>query len=107
MTWRPAPGGDLGSPRRLGKSLDRVARALGVPRGNALALVFEQWADIVGTELASHSRPVSLAEGTLLVATDHPARASELRFRGQGLVRQIELVAGEGIVSRVEVRVRR
>lgn len=107
MTWTPADSGEAGSPRPLTESLDRVARALGVPRGDALAVVFDQWAEIVGDEMARHSRPLSLTRGTLLVAADHPARASALRFQGEGLLRQVELVAGEGIVSRVEVRVRR
>lgn len=103
--WQPLPG-QVPDPRRVGDSLDRVAAAMGVPRASTLSGVFASWADLVGESVAQHARPASLRDGTLVVAVDEPAWATQLRWLEADLVARLEDVLGPGQVARIEVRVR-
>ena len=98
---------DPPEPKSLKSSLDRVARSLGGPDAGSLSGVFGQWADIVGPQLAAHARPVSLSKGVLVVAVTEPAWATQLTYLEGELVGRFREVLGEGVVERVEVRVRR
>ena len=101
MGWRPLPGEGDAEPRRLAESLDEVTRCLGAPM---VALV-TRWPEVAGAA-APHCRPVGLAGGTLTVAVDQPARATDVRYRGADLLRRVGEVVGPGVVERLEVRVR-
>ena len=98
--------GDPPDPRPLGASLDRVARGLGGAGAEALGGLFGHWADIVGPQLATHARPLSLRAGVLVVAADEPGWATQLRYLETDLLRRLAEALGEGVVKRVEVRVR-
>ena len=108
MTWRPLPSESdpASGPRPLRHSLDRVARSLGAPEATVLAAVFGRWEDIVGPAVAAHSRPVSLVEGTLVVAVDQPGWATQLTYLESDLRRRIGEVSGTDVVRRVRVSVR-
>jgi predicted nucleic acid-binding Zn ribbon protein len=98
---------DPPEPQSLKASLDRVARSLGGPDAGSLSGVFGQWADIVGPQLAAHARPLSLSSGVLIVAVTEPAWATELTYLNSELLRRFGEALGEGVVQRVEVRLRR
>jgi len=98
---------DPPEPKSLKASLDRVARSLGGPDAGSLSGVFGQWADIVGPQLAAHARPLSLSSGVLIVAVTEPAWATELTYLNSELLRRFGEALGEGVVQRVEVRLRR
>jgi predicted nucleic acid-binding Zn ribbon protein len=98
---------DPPEPKSLKASLDRVARTLGGPDAGSLSGVFGHWADIVGPQLAAHARPLSLSSGVLVVAVSEPAWATQLTYLESELVGRFREVLGEGVVQRVEVRVRR
>jgi predicted nucleic acid-binding Zn ribbon protein len=70
-------------------------------------LVFGGWADAVGPQVAAHARPVSLAEGTLVVAVDEPAWATQIRFLTGDILRRLAELAGSEAVVAIEIRVRR
>jgi predicted nucleic acid-binding Zn ribbon protein len=106
MTWRPLPrpsGEDR--PHELAKSLDQVARSIGAPPADALAIVFSRWEDVVGAGIAAHSRPISLRQSTLVVSVDHPAWATQLRYLGSSILGRITEAVGHEVASRLEVRV--
>jgi predicted nucleic acid-binding Zn ribbon protein len=102
--WSPLPGGRP-EPRKVGDSLDRVAASLGVPHASTLSGVFASWPEMVGEAVATHSRPLSLRDGTLVVAVDDPAWATQLRWLEADLVARLVEVLGDGEVARIEVRV--
>jgi predicted nucleic acid-binding Zn ribbon protein len=56
--------------------------------------VFSGWEGIVGGEIAAHCRPVSLHDGVLVLAVDHPAWANQLRFMTAELLTRITEAAG-------------
>ncbi|MBV8161711.1 MAG: DUF721 domain-containing protein [Acidimicrobiia bacterium] len=98
---------DPRGPRPLKASLDQVSRHLGGPEAGALSGLFARWADIVGSQLAAHARPVSLASGVLVVAVTEPAWATQLTYLEAELVGRFRDALGDGVVERVEVRLRR
>ncbi len=69
--------------------------------------VFGAWDDLVGDEVAAHARPVSLDAGCLLVAVDAPVWATKVRYGQSSLLRRCAESLGEGVVTRLEVTVKR
>lgn len=106
MPWEPLPGDRADEPAPIGTSLDRVLRGLGAPKAEAVGSVFERWPELVGEQIASHCRPVSLRSGTLTVAVRDPAWATEFRFLESRLLERLAAVLGPGEVTALEVRVR-
>jgi len=98
---------DPPDPRPLKASLDRVARSLGGPDSGSLSGLFGRWADIVGSDLAAHARPLSLSAGVLVVAVTEPAWATQLTYLEAELLGRFREALGEGVVAHVEVRLRR
>ena len=105
-TWVPSgqPPSER-EPRRVSDSLDRITRRLGGPSADTATTVFSRWADLVGADIAAHARPVSLRDATLVLAVDHPAWATQLRYMTADLLGRIEAVAGTGAVTHIQVRV--
>jgi predicted nucleic acid-binding Zn ribbon protein len=98
---------DSPNPRPIKASLDRVARSLGGPDASSLSGLFGHWADIVGPQLAAHARPLSLARGVLVVGVTEPGWATELTYLESELLGRFRDALGDGVVERVEVRLRR
>ena len=98
---------DPAEPRSIKASLDKVARSLGGPDATKLSGLFGRWAEIVGPQLAAHARPLSLSAGVLRVAVTEPAWATQLTFLEGELLGRFQEALGDGVVERVEVRVRR
>lgn len=104
--WRPLPDAGGSDPRPLQDSLDVFAARVGVPR-SVLRTVFGRWEDVVGAELAAHTRPVRLADDVLVVAVDDPAWAAQVRWLGDDLLARLAEAVGEPVAQRLEVRVAR
>ena len=105
--WRPLPGPPV-APTRVGDSLDRVLRHLGVPSTVAgVEVVFERWPEVVGEAMAARTRPLTIDGETLVVSCDEPALATHVRFLEPQLLSRLRELAGERRVTRVEVRVQR
>jgi hypothetical protein len=107
MPWEPLPTRDGGQdPKPVGTGLDRVVRGLGGPSSETVSGVFGRWAEIVGEQIAAHTRPLAVRGGALQVAVDDPAWAPELRFLEARILERLETVLGTTEVDRIEVRVR-
>jgi predicted nucleic acid-binding Zn ribbon protein len=70
----------------------------------ATGSVFGRWAEIVGPDLAAHTKPETLADGELIVTADSTAWATQLRLLAGQLVRRLNVELGDGAVRRVKVR---
>jgi predicted nucleic acid-binding Zn ribbon protein len=70
----------------------------------AMGSVFGRWADIVGPDLAAHTRPDSFADGELAVIADSTAWATQVRLLAPMLVKRLNEEVGDGSVRRVKVR---
>jgi predicted nucleic acid-binding Zn ribbon protein len=93
-------------PRPIGEGLDRVLRGLGNPGVNAVRTVFSDWENLVGPETALHAKPVSLDARCLLVVVDESGWATRFRYEQAGLLARFAAELGEGVVTRIDVRVR-
>jgi predicted nucleic acid-binding Zn ribbon protein len=108
VPWKPLPTGDGhdGEPARVGRGLDRLMKHLGGPSAQTVEGVFARWPEIVGEQVATHTRPLSLRDGALVVAVDDPAWATELRFLEAEILARVRDVLAAEDVERLEVRVR-
>jgi predicted nucleic acid-binding Zn ribbon protein len=107
MPWEPLPTQDgPAGPQQVGKGLDRLVRGLGGPSAQAVGAVFGRWAEIVGEQIAAHTRPLAMRDGALQVGVDDPAWAPELRFLEPQILSRLHEVLGPVDVDRIEVRVR-
>lgn len=70
----------------------------------AMGSVFGRWPQIVGADLAAHTRPDRFTEGELLVIADSTAWATQVRLLAGTLVRRLNSELGEGTVTKVKVR---
>jgi len=106
MPWEPLPTGRGSEPAPLGAALDRIAKGLGVPSADALTQLFAGWEDIVGPDVAAHTRPMAVKADTLVVAVDDPAWATQLRSLESLILEQVHARIGSEAIQRLAVRVR-
>ena len=107
MPWEPLPTRDgRDEPERVASGLDRVVRRMGGTSAETVGGVFARWPEIVGEQIAGHTRPLAVRSGALQVGVDDPAWAPELRFLETRIVERLRAVLGTDDVDRIEVRVR-
>ncbi|MCU1496197.1 MAG: hypothetical protein JWM47_150 [Acidimicrobiales bacterium] len=108
MPWSPLPtrdGTGGPEPKPLSAALDAVMAGLGGPTVEAIVVIHEQWADIVGAEVAPHSKPLGVEGGHLKISVDGPGWASHLRWSEGEIVARLAALIGPGQVSSVGIRV--
>lgn len=91
-------------PDRLSAAIEGLIDARGWQEASVSGSVSGRWAQIVGADLAAHTRPDGLADGELTVTADSTAWATQVRLLAAELVRRINADLGEGAVTRVKVR---
>ena len=62
-----------------------------------------RWPQIVGTDVAAHSTPVSFADGILTVRADSTAWATQLRLMSSSILGRLEAEVGKEAVSELRV----
>ena len=105
-TWQPStpPRGEQ-DPKKLSELLDRTTKRLGGPSSGTTSAVFSRWEQVVGPDIAGHARPVSLHRGALVLAVDHPAWATQLRYMTSELLTRVGEATGGSEVSEIQIRV--
>lgn len=63
-----------------------------------------RWREIVGDEIASHSRAVDLTDGILVLEADHGAWRQELTMLVPMIIQKFNAMFGEGTVTDVQWR---
>lgn len=91
MSFRPGGGG----PRRKGRFQpvgDLVGQVLGDLGLEGVALahrIGEQWAEIVGPQIAAHCRPLGIRGGVLELQVDSPVWSQQLQLRKPELLSKL------------------
>lgn len=98
----PRPRRD--DPQPLTAAVGGLLSARGWRQRAAVGTVFGNWAEIVGPELAAHTRPESFDEGELVIAADSTAWATQVRLLSPQLLRRLAAELGAGTVTKVRVR---
>ena len=72
---------------RLGDVLRRWIAESGDAAG--VSGLFQGWGDVVGPDLAAHTRPIEVERGRLIVAADHPGWVQLLRTQERAILRRL------------------
>jgi predicted nucleic acid-binding Zn ribbon protein len=91
-------------PQPLRSAIDGLLTDRGWGRAVAAGSVFGRWEQIVGPDVAAHTRPERFSDGELLVIADSTAWATQVRLLAGPLVRRLNEEIGDGSVRRVVVR---
>jgi predicted nucleic acid-binding Zn ribbon protein len=91
-------------PDRLSAAIEGLIDTRGWQEATVSGSVSGRWAQIVGADLAAHTRPDGLADGELTVTADSTAWATQVRLLAAQLVRRLNADLGEGAVQKVKVR---
>jgi len=91
-------------PQPLSAALGGLLSARGWRERAAVGSVFGSWDQIVGPDLAAHTRPEAFDDGELVVAADSTAWATQLRLLAPQLLRRLADELGPGTVRKVRVR---
>lgn len=67
--------------------------------------IHARWEDLVGAQIAAHTRPVRLHGGVLVLAVDSPAWATQLRYLGPRIMAALNDDLGAGTVTRLTIQV--
>ncbi len=93
---------DGDSPERLADLLSQFLRKRGMDARIKQAAVLDEWATLVGPDVAAVTRPLSISEdGTLFVAVRTPAWMSELSMMERDVLASINRITPERPIHRV------
>lgn len=97
------PGG--ADPLPLSSVVDELLAERGWDHRVAVATVFARWPEIVGSELAAHTRPESCTDEELVVVADSAAWATQVRLLSGDLQRRVREELGDSAApERVRVQ---
>lgn len=97
---------DERDPQSLSDSVDTLTQVAGWRSRLAVAGLTVRWAEVVGADVARHSRLAGFdtRTGDVLVIADSPAWASALRMCTATILARIGEEAGEGVVTTLTIR---
>jgi len=103
---RPRRGGRTrrDDPQPLSTALDGLLADQGWQMAAAVGSVFGRWDQLVGPDVAAHTRPERFSDGELVVIADSAAWATQVRLLTSALLRRLNTELGHGTVTRVVVR---
>lgn len=101
-SWSARPRRD--DPQLLTAAVGGLLSARGWREKAAVGSVFGHWADIVGPQLALHTRPVSFEAGELTVAADSSAWATQVHLMAPQLLKRLGEELGHGTVTQINVK---
>ena len=108
--WQPFRDGQDGFGSKPTNSTDKlvpaVMKQMGLEQRLQQSQVFHLWADIVGSDIACHAQPVSLRNGLLVVAVDHPVWLQELaRYDKPVILQKVQERVGKKVVRDICFRI--
>jgi predicted nucleic acid-binding Zn ribbon protein len=103
---KPRRGGRIRreDPQPLSTALDGLLGEQGWRTAAAVGSVFGRWDQLVGAEVAAHTRPERFSDGEIVVIADSAAWATQVRLLTSTLLRRLNEELGHGTVTRVVVR---
>jgi predicted nucleic acid-binding Zn ribbon protein len=83
--------------------LARLVKMRGWERPAAEATLFGSWAQVVGPDIASHSRPLSLENGELTIEAESAAWATQMRLLNSSILNRIGATIGHNMVTSLRI----
>ena len=93
----------LGDPEKIGNILNELVDSRDWRKGIAEGNLFSDWREIVGTDIADHSTPITLFEGKLTVQTSSTAWSTQLRLMSSELLNKIRQSAPGALVDELVI----
>lgn len=90
-------------PQRIGALTRSMFRDMGWDEQVARSRVLDDWASLVGPQVADKCAPSSLRDGELRVEAVSTAWATQLRMLAATLLARIADQVGAGVVRRIEI----
>jgi predicted nucleic acid-binding Zn ribbon protein len=100
-SWSARPRRD--DPQPLTAAVGGLLSARGWREKAAVGSVFGHWADIVGPQLALHTKPEAFESGELTVSADSTAWATQVRLMAPQLLKRLGEELGHGTVRHIRV----
>lgn len=97
------PGKDERDPQPLGRLAARLATERGWSGKLSGGRVINQWAALVGGDIAEHTTAESLDDGVLTVRAESTAWATQLRLLQRQILQRIADAVGNDVVKRIKV----
>jgi predicted nucleic acid-binding Zn ribbon protein len=91
-------------PQPLGAALGGLLSSRGWRQRAAIGAVFGGWEEIVGPELAAHTKPEAFDDGDLLISANSAVWATQVRLLAPQMLKRLAEELGSGVVRRVRVR---
>lgn len=91
-------------PQPLGTAIQGLLNDQGWQAAAAVGSVFGRWPEIVGAEMAAHTKPDRLDGDELVVIADSTAWATQVRWLAKDLIRTLNAELGSGTVAVVKIR---
>ena len=90
-------------PKPVGDLLHTLVTGRGWKEHMQFGRLLEEWATVVGADVAARSTPVALRGGVLSIRADGAAWATELTLLGRSIVEKVDSYLGGGVVREVRV----
>ena len=100
-SWSARPRRD--DPLPLTAAVGGLLSARGWREKAAVGAVFGHWPDIVGPQLALHTKPESFVAGELTVSADSSAWATQVRLMAPQILKRLGEELGHGTVRHIRV----
>ena len=100
-SWSARPRRD--DPQPLTAAFGGLLSARGWRERAAVGAVFGHWPDIVGPQLALHTKPESFESGELTVSADSSAWATQVRLMAPQILKRLAEELGHGTVRHIRV----
>jgi hypothetical protein len=84
--------------------ISRALRNLGIDHLEVIMTLTEEWGNVAPEPWCSHSTPLLLKDGELLVEADSPQAVRLLRYAIGGLLQALDERFGGGVVGSVRVQ---
>jgi predicted nucleic acid-binding Zn ribbon protein len=93
-----------GSPERVGTLVEGLLRSHGLAEGVERALVFPEWAELVGPQIAQVATPVGFNRATLFVEVRSSAWLMELEMMERRILARLNARRRRGKYERIVFR---
>jgi len=92
-----------GEPKPVGELLSSLVSGRGWEERMRVGRLRDEWASVVGPDVAARSTPVALNAGVLSIRADGAAWATELTLLARSIVAKVDSYLGGGVVREVRV----
>ena len=93
----------IDDPQRINSVISELVSARAWEQGIAEGSLFTEWITVVGSDIGSHSTPISLVDGILTIKTSSSAWATQLTLISAHLLKTISNSAPGALVEEILV----